>query len=42
MIESRKYCIRIVSKMVSKAQSLYLKQRLENAVQKKITDFLNS
>lgn len=27
---------------VSKAQSLYLKQRLENAVQKKITDFFNS
>ena len=42
MIESRKYCIRIVSKVVSKAQSLYLKQRLENAVQKKITDFFNS
>ena len=31
-----------LSKVVSKAQSLYLKQRLENAVQKKITDFFNS
>ena len=29
MIESRKYCIRIVSKVVSKAQSLYLKQTRE-------------
>ena len=29
-------------KLVSKAPSLYLKQRLENAVQKKITDFFNS
>ncbi|KAK2549367.1 hypothetical protein P5673_030192 [Acropora cervicornis] len=31
-----------LSKVVSKAQSLYLKQRLKNAVQKKITDFFNS
>ena len=31
-----------LSKVVSKSQSLYLKQRLENAVQKKITDFFNS
>ena len=31
-----------LSKVVSKAQSVYLKQRLENAVQKKITDFFNS
>ena len=31
-----------LSKVVSKAQSLYLKQRLENAVQKKIIDFFNS
>ena len=31
-----------LSKVVSKAQSLYLKQRLENAVQKKITDFFDS
>ena len=31
-----------LSKVVSKAQSLYLKQGLENAVQKKITDFFNS
>ena len=31
-----------LSKVVSKAQSLYRKQRLENAVQKKITDFFNS
>ena len=31
-----------LSKVVSKAQSLYLKQRLENAVQKRITDFFNS
>ena len=31
-----------LSKVVSKAQPLYLKKRLENAVQKKITDFFNS
>ena len=31
-----------LSKVVSKVQPLYLKQRLENAVQKKITDFFNS
>ena len=31
-----------LSKVVSKAKSLYFKQRLENAVQKKITDFFNS